>query len=586
MSATRVESPQGTEALANYLRTHPESVARPASQLAEEFGLPEAFVRDVAAHLRGEFKRPTESKTSLADMVRMLREALESLKDIFRKTTDRPLVFVAVSTAIGIVSGAAVKILTEGIQRVSSTGSIQIGLEGSFFTLALLVLGAQLACLFRHGMARLAVYSGLIVTVLLLPVFLVPFLNLPQERNVSAATILGVVTTLGLLTFIVYGLIGTGVSVLGGYYRMRHDDTSLRQLSRQQLLDRLLNIREQLAKADSVLVHQPDRAERFLIQYRANAPYFALAAGFIFGAIQVFFTSGAATGDSTSALVMSIITMANFIVGFVVLVCGCFYVKGTRRAVGISALFVIGLYLAELLPLKGFGPAALIQASRIPDLIIALLAAAVVATLAALGAKIEEGASRRRRLRAQDPAALLAESIAIQWQIAPRTHDVCVLVVDAAASSTMKSQADPLVAEWSFREYQRFLEDIAKCWGGTIHSTAGDGAVIAFSSPNDGFAAARAIQTEIDTFNRTTNRLGTPFRLRTGLHMGSMQGELDQVEFHEVIDIAAHVQAAAPLGGIALTSRIAEALEGEQLAELKDHVDNWQVFLAMNPTGS
>jgi class 3 adenylate cyclase len=117
-----------------------------------------------------------------------------------------------------------------------------------------------------------------------------------------------------------------------------------------------------------------------------------------------------------------------------------------------------------------------------------------------------------------------------------------------------------------------------------VHSTAGDGAVVAFPSCTEGFAAAKRIQTDIEDFNRETNRLGSPFRLRVGLHVGRVAGELEKVQFTEVIDIAAHVQTVAPVGGIAMTELVAEQLGGEPAVQLKDPVDGHTVMLVLNPT--
>jgi class 3 adenylate cyclase len=207
-----------------------------------------------------------------------------------------------------------------------------------------------------------------------------------------------------------------------------------------------------------------------------------------------------------------------------------------------------------------------------------------IAWVGSMGAVVEERAARERRLRHNDPAALLAEMLDIQYMLTPTTSEVCILVVDAARSAEMKAAADPFVVEYSFREYQRLVQDISERFGGTVHSTAGDGAVVAFPSCSEAFAAAKRIQTDVEDFNRETNRLRSPFRLRIGLHVGRVAGELEKIQFTEVIDIAAHVQAVAPVGGIAMTQLVAEQLEGEPAVQLKDTVDGHTVMLVLNPT--
>jgi class 3 adenylate cyclase len=66
--------------------------------------------------------------------------------------------------------------------------------------------------------------------------------------------------------------------------------------------------------------------------------------------------------------------------------------------------------------------------------------------------------------------------------------------------------------------------------------------------------------------------------------MGPVSGDLKDVQFTEVIDIAAHVQAAAPVRGILMTREVADCLPEESLIPLKEPVDGHEVLLAYNPT--
>jgi class 3 adenylate cyclase len=158
------------------------------------------------------------------------------------------------------------------------------------------------------------------------------------------------------------------------------------------------------------------------------------------------------------------------------------------------------------------------------------------------------------------------------------------MVVDAARSAEMKSHADSLAIEYSFREYQEWIAQISGSLRGRVHSTAGDGAIVSFPSAPDAFLAARRLQTDLERFNREVNRLPSPFRLRIGLHVGEVAGDLGKVEFAEVIDVAAHVQGASPVGGIAATEEAVAGLAREEFVPLADQVDGHRVYLAMNPT--
>ena len=143
----------------------------------------------------------------------------------------------------------------------------------------------------------------------------------------------------------------------------------------------------------------------------------------------------------------------------------------------------------------------------------------------------------------------------------------------------MKASADPLVVEYSFREYQNWLAETSAQFGGRVHSTAGDGAVINFNRCEDALAAASAIQDGLAEFNRDHNRLTLPFRLRIGLHSGQVIGELDQVQFAEVIDIAAHIQGASPVGAVGVSDDVATNLSAVEFVHLQKEIDGHQIYL-------
>ena len=106
----------------------------------------------------------------------------------------------------------------------------------------------------------------------------------------------------------------------------------------------------------------------------------------------------------------------------------------------------------------------------------------------------------------------------------------------------------------------------------------------AFDDAQAAFLAARTIQSRVADFNAHVSRLKDPFRLRIGIHCGEVSGNLDEVEFTAVLDIAAHVEAASQVGGIAVTESVVDQLEGHRFVELPDPIDDQRVFVAMNPT--
>jgi class 3 adenylate cyclase len=212
-----------------------------------------------------------------------------------------------------------------------------------------------------------------------------------------------------------------------------------------------------------------------------------------------------------------------------------------------------------------------------------IILATLIGFFAGLGAFLNEVTMTERRRRLNDPEVLLTDLITTQRRLNPDATVKCVVVVDAAKSSQMKANSDALTAEWSFRAYQAFLQHVVHKHNGTIHSTAGDGAVAVFSDCISGFDAAREIQTLISDFNKNTNRLNDPFRLRVGLHCDTVSGDLGEVQFAAVIDIAAHTEAASQVGGIAVTEPVKNYLVKERFAELPEPIDGYKAYIALQP---
>jgi class 3 adenylate cyclase len=183
-----------------------------------------------------------------------------------------------------------------------------------------------------------------------------------------------------------------------------------------------------------------------------------------------------------------------------------------------------------------------------------------------------------------DQAAVVAEIARLSTVLGMSSTEVTCMVVDVVQSTKMKREANPLAVEVSFREYTSFVRREVVRHGGAVQSIAGDGVIAEFGSPVSAFATARQIQTLIPEFNRTANTLTLPFRLRIGLHSGSVHGDLEQVSFAEVIDVTAHIEKEAPAGGIIVTQPVRDALPDEAFVELAESLDGQRVFIAQQPT--
>lgn len=176
----------------------------------------------------------------------------------------------------------------------------------------------------------------------------------------------------------------------------------------------------------------------------------------------------------------------------------------------------------------------------------------------------------RKKLGLQDPITerqeLLRQLVNIQDRLRTGEQSATYVSVDVVGSTQIKAQSDPLSVEFTFNEYYLFLEMVAKRFQGRVHSTAGDGAILAFDHPQQAFAASRNLQTGIIELNTFRNKTGVPLALRVGLHTGTVvapqAGDLTSLNFAHVIDVAAHLQKVCPTGGIVVSDAAAIHLPG------------------------
>lgn len=176
----------------------------------------------------------------------------------------------------------------------------------------------------------------------------------------------------------------------------------------------------------------------------------------------------------------------------------------------------------------------------------------------------------RNKLGLNDPVRerqeLLKQLVDIQDRLRSGEQAISFVSVDIVGSTRMKQMADPLSVEFTLTEYHKFVEMIARRYGGRLHSTAGDGVTLAFDSPSQAFGAARTIQTGIIELNTFRNKIGIPIVLRCGVHTGKVVApdatDVTTINFAEVIDISAHLQKACPPGGIAVSETAARMLPG------------------------
>ncbi len=573
-----------------HVRENPSCLAEDPTILAERFGLPVEFVRGVIGAMRA----PVEEQSFVEVAFAAVRSGASSLGRTLQSTihelTGRPLVCLIGST--GVVAGVLFGLLL--LSRSFNISANFLGTGAAAALIGAVMIAATMlhaACYYRHGMMR---YS-LIVTAIVFFGFVAAFSALTaggalSDLERSGTPVLPTILLASTLLTMLYFSFSAACSLLGGFARVRAQSLASAQVDRQAMLDRLFEVESRL----SYLIAEGRTAPKLSLIRRIRASrtfvFNAFAFGIAMGIVELLVLG---TIRQVSNAPGSTITAPFEILlglGVVLFKTTCYLGVGFlagRPGRSISAITATwaGHLIPLMIPFGGYGWAYVSRELGIANLFPALLAGLLMGVLSGYAAVIEDASAKQRRNNEEDPASLMAERIQLQWRLGIGQNATTVMVVDVARSTAMKAQADPLRVEWSFREYQQLVAVLSARHGGEVLSTAGDGAVVGFSSPAAATQASREIQSEIARFNSRRNRLDTAFRLRIGIHSGHTQSNLADAPFNELIDIAAHIEAVAPVGGIAVSGEVAKGLEGQvELAEMARPVDGQPVFVVLNPT--
>lgn len=569
--------------LAAYMRQNPAAVSQTPAEVALSSGVDVEVVTAVLA-ARAQVRESTRvaRPQPLLDLWSRFRSFLNRLEKYILHFVALSSLVVAITTGLVITVGS-----------VSSGGRLVVALTE--IVPVVMIFGTALVHMvlfFRYGKIRYPLWSGLIVWGIMSLV--TSFLAVMGENNVGVSRLF-----LAFMVTIVMGILGVGYTafgsvcaLLGAYRKILKEEKLDRELTRQELLERLFEIDEALSESK---YHRQEQETEWFAAFKQVAFPLSPVGGFL---MSVLFLVCAAfvpvpTGGRAD-VTLSFLLVYVGIGGLSTLMQILFsYMGGTPwRGIVNSVLFSLGgfvagqavHFVAQHYKLATYLTGPMAESFKPSNLIVGTIMAVIFGAFAGLGAVIQQRTLNERRRRRNDPQTLLQEMVQIQLRLNPSTSIKCVSVIDAARSSQMKANADPLVAEWSFRAYQEFLQKIVEEYGGVIHSTAGDGAVAIFDDCPSAWKASQAIQTRIGAFNTEVSRLQDNFRLRVGLHCDTVSGDLNEVQFAAVIDIAAHAEAASQIGGICVTEPVKQLLPEEKFAEMPDLVDGYRAFIALKPT--
>jgi len=580
------------EPLAQHLRSRPFLVPDDTDSLAEEFGLEPDFVEDVARAL----SRPVRKRSSFEEVLTAVRKSVYeavsqgcgSAGRTFLRSTEKPLLFVVITGLIGIGMAYALGRQVDNFQTGPS--GFDIALLALTSAVLILILLTHLACYARHGRVRVPIYGAVACLVCLTSVVAILMISTGALRELNFVLVFIFAGIASTVITIIYGGLGVAAALAGGLYKIRRASRLDVRKSRQELLERLFEVENRL-RSHGAIVRPKARGKVGLLTRLRKSPNFfwvCLGLGFVAGLLEVAVVGTMArsgiVAENSQSIPLAVATLITFVIS-TALYCVMGYAGGrVGRSVLAVSVGYLGSLVASLIPWGIYGPQMVGTMLTSWSWVVPLCSVVFVGLLTGVGAFIEQQTHEDRRMQNDDPAMLLAEMVRIQWRLNPMTQATCIFVVDVARSTAMKADADPLKVEWSFREYQRLVESVSASHGGEVLSTAGDGGVVAFSTCNEALQAAKELQTEMHHFNSRVNRLQDPFRLRIGLHTGQTTAQIAEVQFNELIDIAAHVESHAPVGGIAITEPVARLLPDEPVAALKQEVDGQAVSIVLNPT--
>ncbi|MGV3615630.1 MAG: adenylate/guanylate cyclase domain-containing protein [Fimbriimonas sp.] len=580
--SVREVPPEAAFTLIAHLRQFPRDAERAPADLAQELGLDPGFVERVLQAVDPPDPEPTD-EIRLRISLRPLYDGARSALGHFDRLTKRPLRFLLATIVFGALVALGLQLFTKSAGLSEFSRGFQLSVGWTTFVLVALV-ALHMALYFRHAKVRFTLYGAFALWSLLVPISVLGTLR-SAAGNKDQWLAVGL-TAFGVsILCLLYAGVGAICAVVGGWFQLRRIAWREERMSRQDLLARYFELQARFRRGTAT--GAPGEAWDDwpgVAAFRRLPRRWSALVGLLLGLVTVLITGPLALQTAASPNVARHLTeaMVNVLTFLAHLVIGFLCVR-PRTALAASATVSVAAALPTLLPVGIFGPRYYGDPANVVDLLTGSAFLLGVAWVAALGAEVQARTNHQENLERNDQATLAAEMLRIQWRLSDGATTVCVLFVDVVRSRDMKATADPLTVEFSFREYQEWVRVTCEERGGRVTSTSGDGAVVAFRTPEEAFSAARRLQTDVEDFNRRWNRLSKPFRLRIGLHLGHVAGDLDEVQFTDVIDVTAHVQEAAPIAGIAVSAKVAKALANEDFVPLAREVDGHKVFLALNP---
>lgn len=550
-----------------HLRAHPESAKRSLDELSKEFGIGPAVVEELirAGVATGE-PRPPFTKALMAS----IRGFFARIGQFFDALFDKPFLCLSLTMVVAIGLSATIDYILPGAGFQTLRIAIRLtALPG--------MLLFHLICYFRcANFKTTAIGTGLFM---LLFAGMLTLSTIASSLPTGFEGIAGRIFFLFAGTFVfslLYGIAGAGATLLGAIVRLREERVKRMHLSRHELLARMYVLQARLQEI-------PERHRkpewRPLAWVRAHPYHFAAGYAFLQSAASycvAFGTGFNPNNPTTIPLLYMLYGIATIPMGLAAIAIVGWCLRSARQAVPAVLAFGIPEVLMAFLPLP-----------QAPDRWTSTLGVIGTTSLVRLGAllalrlgiHLTRELNRLRLGPEADESLLIAELLEIRRRLASAPVRVFLMVVDAAGSTKMKEGGDPLAVEYTFRLYQEWISGVVKRFEGRTVASTGDGQIVTFGSAKNALKAAKTLLLEVNDFNVQKNLLQLPFRLRLALHSGEVVAEVDEVQFANVIDVAAHAEKASPVGGIAVTEPAYEALGRPGAHTMAREIDGFPIYV-------
>ncbi len=552
-----------------------------AADLCERFNVPKPVAEAILFKaLRGEGLRQKRSREF--DWNR-IRRRLIPIQEAFKRLAQNPLVFLTVTS----IAGAIWFFLIQYVRRLGfpegHPARLPLGITSIVGAVAMVVY--QFAFLFQRAKSRLALLGTAIFSA---TVAVTGFLWWIASRankgmswfDVGMGVFLAVFAGLGLGA--VYSACSITTVCVAIFLTDREEQNRAAKLNRKELLAYYFSLRKRLESGQTVIVE----SSPFLEHLRTHSVRLSWITGFGFGLIGVALSLafGLRTDGSGGNGVMQAVggTLAGLsgLVSFVWVCLLAFAEIRMRDVIKVVGIFLLASSVPLLVPIGEFGPKYLWD--HFGTVVGSGFVMMLLAGFTHLGSTFYFAAENVKKREMGDTATLLAEMVVVQRRLAEGGTTIAVMVVDIVKSRDLKAGEDPLTVEHCFAQFHQWVRQVARDHSGRILSTAGDNAILTFQRASDAVTASRRMQREIAWFNQTHNRLKGQFAVRIGMHAGDVVADVHDVEYADVIDVAAHSEKGAPVGGIVATEAFIALHQDPGAERTENTVDGWRLYSISN----